>query len=238
MSASGWGRWGMICLCTCEDPPVCSWCSPGGSCWSDAGASTLLIVVADSEVVERELRARRLGCPCCGWPVAPRGYARLRPVRVAGGIPPELVWLRPRRAYCACCLAWHVLLPCTCLCRRFDAVEVIGRALVLAAGGVDFREIAAELGLPPSTVRNWLRRARVLAERIGEHFARWGFALDPALAGGGLAGGGGLVAAVEAIGRCGRVAALTVGRRSPWELASALTAGGLLCTSGPWIRPP
>ena len=124
-----------------------------------------------------------------------------------------------------------------CLCRRRDAVWVIGRALVAAAGGVDFREIAAQLGLPPSTVRNWLRRARALAERIREHFTRWGFELDPVLADGGWVGGG-LAGAVEAVGRCGRAAALWLGRRSPWELASALSGGGLLCTSGPWIEPP
>jgi Sigma-70, region 4 len=125
------------------------------------------------------------------------------------------------------------------LCRRLDAVEVIGRALVEAARGVDFRRIAAELGLPESTVRNWLRRARALAERIREHFTCWGFALDPALAGGGAAGGGGgLVAAVEAVGRCTRVAAVRLGRRSPWGLASSLSGGRLLCTSGPWIEPP
>ena len=191
-------------------------------------------------MVEGQLAAGLLVCSWCGSSVAPRGWARLRPVRVAGGCPPVLVWLRPRRAWCCGCGRWHVLLPCVCLCRRFDAVEVIGRALVLAARGVDFRTIAAELGLPESTVRNWLRRARALSERIREHFVRWGFALDPVLAGGGRSGStdGELGGAVEAIGRCGRVAALSVGRRSPWELASALTAGGLLCTSGPWIRPP
>jgi hypothetical protein len=114
---------------------------------------------------------------------------------------------------------------------------VIGRALVLAARGVDFRRIAEVLRLPESTVRNWLRRARLLAERIREHFTRWGFALDRALADGGLAGSG-LAAAVDAVGRCGRVAVLRLGGRSPWQLASALSGGGLLCTSGPWIEPP
>lgn len=161
-------------------------------------------------------------------------------MRVAGGIPDELVWLRPRRACCCGCGAWHVLLPRICLCRRLDAVEVIGRALVAAARGVDFGTIAAELGLPESTVRNWLRRARALAERIREHFTRWGFALDSALAGAVEAGGGGrLAAAVEAVGRCGQAAVLWLGRRSsPWELASVLSGGRLLCTSGLWIEPP
>ena len=214
-----------------------SWCSSGGSCWSDAGALPLLIVDAESEVVERDLRAGRLACPGCGSPVAPRGLARPRPVRVAGGVPAERLWLRPRRARCRGCGAWHVLLPCVCLCRRLDAVEVIGRALLLAAGGLGFRPIAAELGVPESTVRGWVRRGWSLAELIRQHFTRWAFVLDPLVAAGRPAGSG-LAGAVDAIGRCGRAASLSLGRRSPWRLASALSGGGLLCTSYPWLQPP
>jgi hypothetical protein len=123
------------------------------------------------------------------------------------------------------------------LCRRLDAVEVIGRALILAADGVDFRVIAESLGLPSSTVRGWVRRARALAEEIREHFVRWAFELDPGLASGCVVGEG-LGAAVEAVGRCARAAVLRLGARPVWELASSLTGGGLLCTSVPWIRPP
>jgi len=148
-----------------------------------------------------------------------------------------VVWLRPRRARCLGCGAWHVLLPCVCLCRRRDAVEVIGRALLLAVDGLGFRPIAAELGLPESTVRGWLRRAWSLAETIRQHFTRWTFALDQAVAAGPPAGSG-LMAAVEAVGRCGQATSLSLGRRSPWRLASSLTGGGLLCTSCPWLQPP
>jgi len=130
-----------------------------------------------------------------------------------------------------------VLLSCVCLCRRRDAVEVIGRALLLAAGGAGFRPIAAQLGLPESTVRGWLRRGRSLAELIGQHFTRWAFVLDP-IAAAGRPAGVGLAGAVNAIGRCGRAASLSVGRGSPWRLASALSGGGLLCTSYPWLQPP
>lgn len=150
-----------------------------------------------------------------------------------------LVWLRPRRAWCRGCGCWHVLLPCSCLCRRLDGVEVIGRALVAAAAGTDFRVIAEELGVPASTVRGWLRRGRALAERIREHFVRWAFELDRDFAaGGGVVGGGGLGAAVDAVGRCARAAVLRLGARPVWELASSLTGGGLLCASVPWREPP
>jgi Helix-turn-helix domain len=116
-------------------------------------------------------------------------------------------------------------------------VEVIGRALLLAVDGLGFRPIAAELGLPESTVRGWLRRARFLAEVIRQHFTRWAFVLDPLVATGRPAGSG-LAGAVDAIGRCGRAASLRLGRRAPWRLASALSGGGLLCTSWPWLPPP
>jgi hypothetical protein len=76
-----------------------------------------------------------------------------------------------------------------------------------------------------------------LAEVICEHFTRWAFALDPLLAASPPAGSG-LAGAVDAIGRCGRAASLSLGRRSPWRLASALSGGGLLCTSWPWLPPP
>ena len=106
------------------------------------------------------------------------------------------------------------MLPCVCLCRRRDAVEVIGRALLMAVSGLGFRPIAAELGLPESTVRGWLRRARLLVEVIRQHFTRWAFVLDPVGAASRSAGSG-LEGAVDAIGRCGRAAALRLGRGSP-----------------------
>lgn len=203
-------------------------------------APFLLIVDADVEVVEAGLRSGRIGCPGCGCPVAPRGHARLRAVRFAagGGRPPELVWLAPRRACCRGCGAWHVLLPDLCLCRRRDAVEVIGRALEAKAAGAGHRPIARELGLPETTVRGWLRRAGVLAEAIRAHFVRWAFAIEPTGAGA-RAAGAGVAGAVEAIGRCARAASLRVAARSPWALASALTCGALLArTSSPWLKPP
>jgi hypothetical protein len=48
-----------------------------------------------------------------------------------------------------------------------------------------------------------------------------------------------VVDAIEAIGRCTRVASLRFGRRSPWSWVSVLTAGGLLAvnTCTPWPVP-
>jgi hypothetical protein len=41
-----------------------------------------------------------------------------------------------------------------------DLASVIGVALVFAAGGGGFRPVAGVLGVPETTVRSWLRRAR------------------------------------------------------------------------------
>ena len=196
----------------------------------------VLIVADDRAVVEADLAAGRLLCPCCrvgvlgGW-----GCARLREVRTFEGVRR----LRPRRGRCRekSCLATHVLLPEVCLARRRYVVEVIGEAL-LSLGREGYRRAADRLGVPGETVRDWRRRFRSLAELIAAHFLRWARALDasldPPVDQGSPAGD-----ALEAIGVCTRVASLMLRRRAPWSWVSALTVGGLLAinTSTPWPVP-
>jgi hypothetical protein len=196
----------------------------------------VLIVSDDRAVVEADLAAGRLVCPRClagvlgGW-----GCSRLREVRTGLGVRR----LRSRRGRCRerSCRATHVLLPDVCLSNRRYVVAVIGAAL-LSAGREGYRRAGERLGVPGETVRDWRQRFRSLAELISGHFLRWARALDGSLDP--PAGQGSLVAdAIEAIGRCSRVASLRFGRRSPWSWASALTAGGLLAvnTSTPWPVP-
>jgi Homeodomain-like domain len=197
-----------------------------------------LLIVADDRVgLEADIAAGRLVCPRCGRGVLGGwGRARRRPVRTLAG----MRWLRPRRGRCRAvsCGATHVLLPDVCLLRRCDAVEVIGAAVLLAAAGAGYRQVAEQLGRPAETVRDWLARFRGRAELIAVHFGRWVRAMDgavlPAVAGGRL-----LVDAVEAIGVCTRAASLWLGRRPPWSWVSALTGGRLLWinTSPPWPSP-
>ena len=131
----------------------------------------------------------------------------------------------------------HVLLPDDSLARRRDDVEVIGAALAAKAGGSGHRRIAADLGLPPTTVRGWLRRFGSMAERIREHFTRWAHALDPLLGSINPAGSA-LADAVEAIGVAARAGVWRFGPHPPWSLASVLSGGGLLSnTSSPWAAP-
>jgi hypothetical protein len=130
-----------------------------------------------------------------------------------------------------------VLLPDLCFARRRYVVEVIGAAL-LSAGREGYRRAGERIGVPGETVRDWRRRFGARAGSIGAHFLRWAWALDASFDP--AAGQGSPVAdAIEAIGRCTRVATLRLGRRSPWSWVSALTAGGLLeintCT--PWPVP-
>jgi hypothetical protein len=64
----------------------------------------------------------------------------------------------------------HVLLAVFALARRADTVDVIGAALAAAARGAGFRSAAAQLGVPASTVRGWLRRFAGRAEAVRVFF--------------------------------------------------------------------
>src|ERR1035441_10157452 len=74
--------------------------------------------------------------------------------------------VRPRRALCAACGVSRVLLPDSMLRRRQYGVEVIWAALLAAARGGPWNQIAAQLGVPYTTVREWLRRFARRADRV------------------------------------------------------------------------
>ncbi len=180
----------------------------------------MLTVGNDEAEVERRLSEGRLECPVCAAPLRGWGHGRVRVIRLAGGTG----WrARPRRAICAGCGTTHVLLP-----------------------GLGHRTLAARLGRAASTVRGWLRRLASRAEPLRSAFTALACALDadpllPGPAGSPLADAVAaiLAAAAAAARRWGAVASAV----SPWELASAVTSGGLLCpgpavqminTSCPW----
>lgn len=197
--------------------------------WWRCQEGIVLMVKNDPDAVEADLAAGRLQCSrCCVGALARWGFARPRVLR-------DGLLLRPRRGICSCG-ATHVLLPDVCLARRRDAVEVIGSALSagLAEG---YERVADRLGVPPDTVRGWLRRFRRWAEAIRGHFTRWLVALEPGRRVPEPAGSA-AADAVEAIMVAARAASLRLGTRLPWSWASALTAGGLLAnTSSSWPAP-
>ena len=131
----------------------------------------VVMVGSDSVEVERRLRSGEFQCPCGGG-LAPWGHARRRDVRGVGD-------LRPRRARCGSCAATHVLLAVSCLARRADGVDVVGRALRAKGSGAGHRPIAAQLGRPVSTVRGWLRAFARNAEMVRSMFTRLLVELDP-----------------------------------------------------------
>ena len=157
------------------------------------------------------------------------GYARW--VRVGGRA--YRVWVR--RARCPSCGVTHALLPSFVLARRVDVVEVIGQALERAMAGVGLRPIAAGLGVPHSTVRDWRRRfacrAGLLAAGLGAVAVEVGAVLPARVAD--LQGA--VLGVLEAVRA--RVSKRS-GRAAPgrWQLAGLLTGGRLLSTttSPPW----
>lgn len=54
--------------------------------------------------------------------------------------------------------ATHVLLPVTLLARRGYAAWLVWSALVHRGRGLGHRRVAAAVGVPVTTVRDWLRR--------------------------------------------------------------------------------
>jgi hypothetical protein len=182
----------------------------------------VVMVGTDFVEVERRLRAGELVCPC-GGRLAPWGHARRRAVRGVGA-------LRPRRARCGRCWVTHVLLGVSCLLRRADGVDVIGAALRLKATGVGHRPIAVGLARPASTVRGWLRAFAGNAEAVRAVFTTLLVQLDP-LSGPLPSHPVGFADAVEVVGGCAAAARRrlgVVGAVSPWQVASAVTAGLLL----------
>jgi hypothetical protein len=180
------------------------------------------MVGTDACEVDRLLRAGELACPC-GGALSAWGHARARTVRGVGV-------LRPRRARCGGCRVTHVLLAVSCLLARADGVRVIGSALWSKAAGHGHRRIAARLDRPVSTVRGWLRAFAGNAEQIRVVVTALLVELDP-LSGPLPVRGSVFTDAVEAIGAVTAAARRrlgVVGAVSVWELASAVTGGGLL----------
>ena len=122
-----------------------------------------------------------------------------------------------------------MLLPVTCLARRADEAAVIGLALEAKTAGAGHRRIALLLGLPPSTVRGWLRAFAASADRVRQAFTALAVRLvaDPPLPG---PAGSALADAVAAVAAAAVAAArfLSVGEVARWRLAAAVTSGMLL----------
>lgn len=136
---------------------------------------------------------------------------------------------RPDRSRCTGCGATRVILLAGLLPGRAYAAELIGQALVSAAGGHGHRRIAGDLDVPGGTVRGWIRRARPPAEQLRVIGVRAVVALDPDLLPARVLAGP-LGCALDALG----AAAVAMGQRlgletaGLWERIMVLTRGQLL----------
>lgn len=187
-----------------------------------------MTVGVNASAVEFDLCAGLLGCPVvgCGAVLGPWGSARERVVRGVGR-------LLPRRGRCGGCGRTQVLLPGSVLLRRADAVTVIGAGLLAKASGLGHRRVAVLLAVPASTVRGWLRRIAVVAERVLAVLAAAAAQLGVEFEG--PAPTPDLVAAVvEMLGALAAAMARRLGGScSPWRLAAVITGGRLLAPCGP-----
>jgi hypothetical protein len=186
-----------------------------------------VIVVLDEARALRDLDSGALPCPGCSAPLRPWGFARTRSLRLFGG---GLVGLRPRRVLCRSCAVTHVLLPARAPARHAYAIEVVGQALLAGANGLGHRAIGADLGLPPDTVRGWIRRASARAQWLRVQGTTAAHAFDPMHPPITAAGDGSAFAdALSALGLAAAAARRRLGPIAPpWQLVAVLAHGRLL----------
>lgn len=191
-----------------------------------------MLLCLDPSRAATDLTAGQLACPRhgCEGRLGPWGHARPRRVRIAAG---RVELHRPRRARCRVCRRTQVLLWARSYPRRPDAVEVVASALVGGASGHGYRWVAEHVGLPPTTVRGWLQRARANSEAVRVAATAAVYALD-ASAGPIAPTGSELGDMLEAVGRAIAAAIRRVGPvGSPWQIGVVLTGAGILAR-----RPP
>ena len=129
------------------------------------------------------------------------------------------------RACCQRCSVTHALLPSFLLHRRLDPVRVIGRALALGVGGLGMGKVAAQLGVPHSTARDWRRRHRARAPALVVGLAALRVELGDEVI---SLPGDPEQAALAALGALWAPRQVVVGL---WELASLVSGGAWLGTN-------
>jgi transposase-like protein len=186
-----------------------------------------MLLVLDPSTTALELAAGALVCRenGCDGVLGPWGHARTRWLRLGPGRSEAHT---PRRARCRSCGRTHVLVPARSYPRRPDTVETVGAALLAAVGGLGYRRVAEAVGVPATTVRGWLQRARANSETIRVNATIAGHALDPMAARIDPTGTP-LGDMVEAVGRAVAADIRRLGPgHPPWQLASVITRAGIL----------
>lgn len=214
------GRAGQGCNTNSPFPP-----SPASTTVSGC---SLMLLCLDPTAAAAELTAGELACPRrgCDGHLGPWGHARRRWMRIGPG---HREAHQPRRARCRSCGRTHVPAWTRTHPRRVDAVETVGAALMASLTGLSDRAVADRVGVPATTVRDWLRRARanVEAVRVESTAAlymldRDAGRLDPA--------GSPLADMLNALGAAASAWARRFGPVTdpPWQVALVITTGGIL----------
>lgn len=197
----------------------------------------MLMVDPAPEVVEAQLLAGELRCPCCRrGNLRPWGHGLPRTVKGLGGL--EVV--RPRRGRCgsAECRVTSMLLPDLMLVRRAYTSDLILEGLRIRAeqeeGKTSWAAVAVAVSACKSTVRGWMRRFVERAVCIRDLFTSWAIGQDAELAPAPPRRTE-VLDALEAIGTAARVAVKVLGQRTPGQCASVLTGGHLLSPAVPLV---
>jgi len=186
-----------------------------------------MLLIRDHSTGATALAAGALVCPHpgCGGVLGPWGHARTRHRRITAS---RFEAHTPRRTRCRSCERTQVLITAAGYPRRADTAENVGQATLAAANGVGSKRIAVQLGLPATTVRDWLRRTRLNADRVRAAATVAAHRLDPMLTP--IAPTGTVLGdMVEAIGRAVQASIQRLGPLAPpWHLAVWLTGGAAL----------
>lgn len=213
----------------CADRAGCNTNSPSppSSRSVTVGACLLMLLIHDVAATCADLDAGRLVCPdpTCRGQLGSWGRARPRWLRLDGGRSEAHT---PRRVRCRECSVTHVLVWTRSYPRRPDTVETVAAALLAAAGGAGYRRIAEQIDRPATTVRGWLRRARVNCDavRCDATVATYQLdvmadRLDPT--------GSTLGDMLDAVGRATSAWIRRFGpTTAPWPLAVAITGAAIL----------